>query len=47
MVSSYDGFLNCFDQGLNEMRNIESAFVSSDPDKVGTQYIKALRIEIE
>ncbi|CAD8077310.1 unnamed protein product [Paramecium primaurelia] len=42
VVSTYDGFLDCLDQGINEIRNIESAFSSSDPKHIGFKYIEAL-----
>ncbi|CAD8177151.1 unnamed protein product [Paramecium pentaurelia] len=42
VVSTYDGFLDCLDQGINEIRNIESAFSSSDTKNIGFKYIEAL-----
>ncbi|CAK69500.1 unnamed protein product (macronuclear) [Paramecium tetraurelia] len=47
MVSSYDGFLNCLDQGINEMRIIESSFESCDPQCIGLKYIEALGITMQ
>ncbi|CAD8172704.1 unnamed protein product [Paramecium octaurelia] len=47
MISSYDGFLNCLDQGINEIRRIESSFESCDPQNIGYKYIKALDITMQ
>ncbi|CAD8083397.1 unnamed protein product [Paramecium sonneborni] len=44
LVSTNDGFLNKFDQGFNEIKNIESKFQSETNINKGIEYMKALGI---
>ncbi|CAD8167341.1 unnamed protein product [Paramecium octaurelia] len=45
LVSTYDGFLDKLDQGFNEIRTIESKFLSESNLNKGIDYMKALGIK--
>ncbi|CAK79966.1 unnamed protein product (macronuclear) [Paramecium tetraurelia] len=45
MVSTYDGFLDKMDQGYNEIRTIESKFLSEPNINKGVEFLKALGIK--
>ncbi|CAD8175770.1 unnamed protein product [Paramecium octaurelia] len=45
MVSTYDGFLDKMDQGYNEIRTIESKFLSEPNLNKGIDFLKALGIK--
>lgn len=45
LVSTYDGFLDKMDQGFNEIRTIESKFLSETNLNKGVEYMKALGIK--
>ncbi|CAD8072962.1 unnamed protein product [Paramecium sonneborni] len=45
LVSTYDGFLDKLDQGYNEIRTMESKFLSETNLNKGIEYMKALGIK--
>ncbi|CAD8133302.1 unnamed protein product [Paramecium pentaurelia] len=45
LVSTYDGFLDKLDQGFNEIRTVESKFLSEPNVNKGIEYLKGLGIK--